>query len=407
MEKLGRIARTGCAVVLVAGVAWAQDWPQWRGPHRDGKTEGFSVPQKWPTALTQAWRVTVGLGDATPALVGGKLYVFARQGGDEVTACLNADDGQVVWQDKYATEPATGPSGRDHPGPRSSPVVTEGKAVTLGVRGVFSCLDSDTGVVRWRHDPFAGAVPRFFTAFSPIVVDGLAIAHFGKEGGGSVIAYDLSSGQEKWHWDGDGPTYASPVTMTVDGVKQVVMLTENDLIGLAVSDGALLWKVAVAPQRRFYSSATPIVDGQIVIYTGQGTGTRALKVEKQGDSFATTEIWANADLGTGYNTPVLKDSLIFGISDPGNHIYCLDARNGKALWTDTIRYGRFGTIVDAGPVLLALPTSALIVLKPSAESCKELARYPVADSQVYAYPVAAGKAIYIKDQENLTKWMIP
>src|SRR5205823_154868 len=110
--------------------AAAADWPQWRGPNRDNKVADFAAPAAWPTALAQKWKVTVGLGDASPALVGDKVYAFTRQGGDEVTTCLDAADGKVVWQDKYPAQAVAGPSAREHPGPRSSPAVAEGKVCT-------------------------------------------------------------------------------------------------------------------------------------------------------------------------------------------------------------------------------------------------------------------------------------
>src|SRR5439155_26143467 len=98
--------RTRC--VLVAGVLLAgaggvsaQDWPQWRGPNRDNKVSGFTAPTSWPKQLTQQWKSTVGLGDASPALVGDKIYVFTRQGDEEVISCLDAGSGKLVGQDKY------------------------------------------------------------------------------------------------------------------------------------------------------------------------------------------------------------------------------------------------------------------------------------------------------------------
>ena len=135
--NLRRAAMAGCVILLGAASAFAKDWPQWRGPNRDGKVKGFTAPQKWPTELTQKWKVTVGSGDATPALVGDKLYVFTRQGADEVTLCLNAANGKELWKDKYAAQAVTGAASR-HPGPRSSPAVANGKVVTLGVGGVLS-----------------------------------------------------------------------------------------------------------------------------------------------------------------------------------------------------------------------------------------------------------------------------
>jgi hypothetical protein len=143
----------------------------------------------------------------------------------------------------------------------------------------------------------------------------------------------------------------------------------------AAADGKLLWQVASHPQGRFFNSATPIVDGQTVIYTGQGKGTKAVKIEKQGEGFAAKELWSNADLGTGFNTPVLKDGMLFGFSDKGN-LFCLNAKTGQAAWTDpTRRGGNFAAILDAGSSLLALPSnSELIALKPGDKQYEEMAR---------------------------------
>ena len=95
-----KVVLAGCAILVLAGAALAQDWPQWRGPARDGKAGGFAAPAQWPTELTRKWQTTVGLGCSTPALVGEKLYVFARRGDDEVVLCLNAADGLEVWKEE-------------------------------------------------------------------------------------------------------------------------------------------------------------------------------------------------------------------------------------------------------------------------------------------------------------------
>lgn len=181
---LSNIVMSGCLVLISATSAFAQDWPQWRGVNRDGKVTGFTAPQNWPNELTEKWKVTVGTGDATPALVGGKLYVFVRQDTNEVTLCLDAGSGKELWKDEYEAQAVGGAASR-HPGPRSSPAVADGKVVTLGVGGVLSCLDAATGEVVWRKDPFPKVVPTFFTATSPIILDGMAVAHLG----GKAIAF--------------------------------------------------------------------------------------------------------------------------------------------------------------------------------------------------------------------------
>ncbi len=396
----------GCVALVGAAQVLAQDWPQWRGPHRDGKVTGFSAPQTWPETLTQKWKTTVGSGDATPALVGEKLYVFARQGENEVTLCLDAGNGKELWQDKYAAQAVTGP-GASHPGPRSSPVVAEGRIVTLGVGGVLSCLDATSGKKLWRRNDFPKAVPQFFTAMSPMIQDGLCIAHLGGRGNGAIMALDLATGEPKWKWTGEGPEYASPALLSVEGTKQIVTLTEQRVVGVALSDGELLWQLPFRPVGRASSNvATPIVDGQTVIYTGNGRGTMAVKIEKQGTGFAAKQLWSNEKLRSHFCTPVLKDGLLFGLSDRGN-FFCLDAKTGEAAWTDSARHGNFGAILDAGSVLLALPSkSELFVLKPTAAEYAELARIRVADKATYAHPVVAGNRVFVRDQDSVTLWIV-
>ena len=139
------------------------------------------------------------------------------------------------------------PSGQQHPGPRSSPTVADGKVITLGVRGTLSCLDAATGKVLWRKSDIEGT-PRFFTAMSPLVVNGLCIAQLGGSANGVAVAYDLSTGAEKWKWAGDGPAYGSPVRHV--GRRQQVDRHANQkrIVALNVADGKLVWEAPSRPR---------------------------------------------------------------------------------------------------------------------------------------------------------------
>jgi outer membrane protein assembly factor BamB len=396
---------------LALAAARADDWPQWRGPNRDGHVTGFQAPATWPKALTQKWKIPVGEGVATPALVGDKLYVFSRQDGNEVVRCLNAADGSEVWQDKYPTGGASGPSS-GFSGPRSSPTVADGKVVTLGVRGILSCLDAASGKKLWRKDDYKDSLPRFFVSCSPIVADGLCIVQLGGESGGAIVAYDLATGDQKWKWTGDGNAYASPVLLAADGTKMAVAETANNIVGIQVGNGRLLWKTPFPLSGRMaYNACTPMVEGQTVLFSGTGRGTRAVKVEKQGDGFAAKEVWSNPEASVQFNTPVIKNGLVFGISDKAS-LFCLNAQTGKTLWTapmptKTRRDQGYGSVIDAGPVLMAItPVSELMVFQPSDKEFQKVASYKVADDQVFAYPVVAGNRVFVKDQNSVTLWAI-
>ncbi len=393
-----------CVLLMSTCCVFAQDWPQWRGVNRDGHVEGFIAPQQLPVTLTQKWQTTVGTGNATPALVGDKLYLSTRQGGDEVTLCLSAADGSELWQDKYPAQEVTG-AASGHPGPRSSPAVADGKVVTIGVGAVISCLDAATGKLVWRKDPFPKVVNRFFGAVSPLIVDGMAIGYFGAAGNGAVIAYDLASGDEKWRWGAEGPDYGSPALLTVGGTKQIAMPTEKSVVGLSVADGKLLWQIPFPLARRAYNAATPIIDGQTLIYGGSQRGTKAWSIEKQGDAFAARELWSNPDIGVQFNTPVLRDGLLFGLTDSGK-LFCINAENGQTAWVDTAEHGRgFAAVVSAGPAILALPnTGELIAFEPRADAYTEVTKLKVADTPTYAHPVIAGNKMFVKDETALTLW---
>jgi outer membrane protein assembly factor BamB len=400
-----RILITVGSIGMLAG-ALAQDWPQWRGANRDAKASGFTAPKTWPKELTQKWKVPVGLGDATPALVGKRLYVFARQDADEVLRCLDAANGKELWQEKYAAQAVAGPAASAHSGPRSSPTVADGKIVTLGVGGVLSCMDAATGKLLWRKDDFSGAWPRFYTSSSPIITGGLCIAQLGSESNGGIVAYDLATGDQKWKWTGDGTAYASPVLLDVGKFKMVVTLTPRRIVGIDVTDGMALWDTPFPSQGRAYNAATPIVDGQTVIYAGAGRGTKAVKFEANDNGFKIKELWSNTNNAVQFNSPVLKGGQIYGLSQNGV-IFCLDAKDGKTLWTAELGGRGFGSIVDAGSVLLALtPKGELTVFEPSDKQYKKLAAYKVADTETYTYPIPAGKGLFVKDKDSLTLWNI-
>ncbi len=387
--------------LLFSPVIISQEWPQWMGANRDGRVTGFKVPAVWPATLTQEWKVKVGTGDATPVMSGGKLFLFTRQDSSEVVICLEAATGKEIWKTTYPAPAVTGPA-QSHPGPRSTPVIFENKLITFGVAGTLSCFELSSGKMLWQvHNPDLG-FPQFFTGMSPVVFDGKCIIHLGTRDKGQLVAFNINSGKPEWKWEGEGPAYCSPVLMNSGGTQMLVFLTEKSLVGVDAKTGTLLWQNPATVLSRFYNASSPTISGSNIYITGQGQGTRAFVVEKAAAGFATRELWANTTVGTKWTTLVLKDGFLYGLSDQ-RKLFCLNAANGESAWTDQTSNHDFGTVTDAGKVMVALPASSnLIFYVPDPLMYKELARYKVADTPVFTFPVFSGNLIYIKDAEHLT-----
>lgn len=408
-----RIVRRARAVALLVAVAVGAalapdsrggDWPQFRGPNRDGKATDFKAPKKWPEALAQKWKVTVGDGVATPALVGDKLYVFSREAGAEVTRCLNADTGKEVWKDKYDTE-FKGKGDQGYQGPRASPVVAGNMVVTFGVNGTLSGLKAATGEKVWRIE--TGNVPRFHTSSSPLVEGKFVVVQVGTENTGGVTAYDLATGDVKWQWTDEAASYASPVLMTLGTTKVVVAETDRSIVAIGLETGKTVWKTpfplaAKGPPN--YNASTPVLDGTKVLFSGIARGTKAVQVEKKGDAYSAKDLWTNKDSSAHYGTPVIKNGHMYLLTANDN-LVCVNVATGKTAWTQSVTGRRgYGNVVDAGPVLLAQTAAAgakLLVVDASEKEYTELAAYKVSDTEVYAYPIATGNRIYIKDKTSV------
>jgi outer membrane protein assembly factor BamB len=219
------------------------------------------------------------------------------------------------------------------------------------------------------------------------------------KGKAELTAFDLASGEVKWKCPGDAPGYGSPVLMTAGGVKQVVVQTEGNLIGAALADGKLLWKAALPAAR--YSTGTPVVDGSTVISAGQ-----AYEVAKTADVFAAKPGW-KGQAPHQYNTPVLKDGVLYGLmpAGRGTNLFAQDAKTGKTLWTDPTPRGECGEVVDAGAVLVLLSSNMeLAAFKPSKAGYEEVAKYKVADTATWSYPILAGKRVIVKDNTSVIAW---
>jgi outer membrane protein assembly factor BamB len=383
------------------------DWPQFRGPNRDGVAGAFDAPARWPDSLVRQWKVEVGAGHASPILVGNRVYVFARRGEREVMQALDAATGKTVWETGYEAAVTVNPAAKAHgPGPKSTPTFTGGRLYTLGMGGIVTAFDATKGNILWQV-PGTPVRPLYGTAASPLVDRGLVIVHVGGHDQGALTAFDAMTGKPRWAWSGDGPSYASAMPAEIDGVRQVITLTQKNVVGLAADTGSLLW------QRPFSTEydqniITPLVAGRTVIISGYQKPTAALTVTKKGTAWTVDEAWNNPAVSLYMADAVTSGGSLFGLSHRNSGQYfLLDLKSGKTTWTGQPRQAENAAIVRANDVIFALETDAeLVVGKAGADGFQESKRYKVADTATWAQPAISGNRIFVKDASTLALWTL-
>jgi outer membrane protein assembly factor BamB len=402
--------RSVVLIVLLSTVTLAQgtkpEWSQWRGPRRDG-TVTTPMPASWPAALTKRWEIAVGAGHSSPVVAGDRVILHARQGEKEITRAVALSSGKELWRDEYAAPYAVNSAARAHgAGPKSTPAVAAGRVFTFGIGGILSALDLKTGKLLWRTPPPA-LLPDFGTAMSPIVDGPLVIAHMGGVNNGALTAFDVATGKTRWQWNGDGPAYASPVIATIGGTRHVITQTQKSIVSVDAASGALLWQ---APFTTPYeqNSVTPVVSGDLLIYSGLEQGTTAVRIARKGNQWVASPAWKNEQIAMYMSTPVVSGTTLYGLSHRGSgQFFAIDLATGKTLWTTRGREGENASLLAAGSHLLLSTTNAeLIVARANPVKLEELRRYTVANSPVWAHPAVAPGALLVKDADKLICWSL-
>jgi outer membrane protein assembly factor BamB len=396
---------------LLSSIAVAQDWTQWRGPNRDGKVSGATLPQSWPETLKEEWRVTVGVGHATPVVSDGRIYVFARQGEEEVLLSLDAATGKELWRSaqpiSYQMHSAATGHGK---GPKSTPLVSKGNVYTFGITGLISCHDAKTGKLKWRETgkQFPNTSPWFGTAMSPVIDNGLLIAHLGGHDKGALTAFDSETGTVKWSNDLDGPAYASPMIVTLAGTRQVVNHTQKEFVGVDAATGKLLWRM---PAKSEYeeNSITTVSYKDMLIFSREAMGLTAIRLEKENGQLVPREVWNNKEQQLYLSSPVLRGNTLYGMSAmKKGQFFALDADTGKILWLSEGRMGENAALLNLNDqAILMLTNDAKLIVQPAeAKTYAPLVSYSIAKSPTWAHPVVVGKRLYIKDETTLVAYSL-
>ena len=294
-------------------------------------------------------------------------------------------------------------------GPKSTPVVDGGRLFTLGISGTLSAFDAATGKPLWRKTfdrEFDASSPDFGVAMSPLVDGGQVIVHVGGNKSGALMALDGATGTIKWQWKGDGPAYASPVIGSFGSSRQVITQSRAHVVGISAANGALLWSVPFTTAHD-QNVVTPIVSGDLVLYSGIEQPLTALRIRESAGKWTAERAWRADSVPMYMSTAVLSGGTLFGLTHRNKgQFFAVDPRSGKVLWTTKGREGENAALIAVGELLMATTTEGeLVIARRDAAKFDAIKRYTIAESPVWAHPVPAGRGVLIKDAEKLAYWV--
>lgn len=395
-------------LAVVAATSAAEEWSQYRGPSRDGQATMLQVPGVWPETLTEVWKVEVGEGISSPVVLGDRVYLITRQGDDEVVMALDLATGETQWKHGYAA-PYTAHSAavRFGQGPRSTPVVAEETVCFLGVDARFSCHDIADGRELWVRDFSDKSAPTETfcgSSISPLIHDGVVFVHLGDDLAGRLIAADLRTGRELWGWEGQGPGYASPLMLDIEGQPQLITFATTDLLSFEPTTGELLWRRPY-PDKWRENIVTPLIVGPRIVISDFENGTLSVWPKKTTEGWRVEDHWHNKELTQRMASPVTDGEVVFGFSDRRKgQLFVLDPNSGEVLWEGEGREGDNAVLAMAGKLLLVTGTDAVLrVLRWDGETLSEVRRYEIAESAVWAEPGWLADGLLVKDAHHLSR----
>jgi outer membrane protein assembly factor BamB len=399
----------GTALLLsLTSVALAApgDWPQFRGPNRDGTSAETGLLQELPPGGPPlAWKATgLGIGYSTVSVVGNRLYTIGENTESSWVVALDTADGKKVWSAKLGKPGAPGMPAFE--GPRSTPTVEDGLLVAVSQWGELVCFETATGKELWRKDydkDFGGKRPNWGFAESPLIDgDKVVVTPGGSEG--AVVALNKKMGALIWRSKEftDAPHYSSLVVAVIGGVRQYIQLTAESVAGIAAADGKLLWraprkgKTAVIP--------TPIYsDGYVYVTSAYGIGCNLLKVTAAGGKSTAEEVYANKVLGNKHGGVIKVGEFVYGHADDKGWT-CQDFKTGEAKWQDN-KLGKGSLIYADGRFYVrAEDKGTVILIGATPDGFTEHGRFEQpdrSDKKAWPYPVIAAGKLYLRDMDVL------
>jgi outer membrane protein assembly factor BamB len=405
-----RLVRCLPLFFLPACLSLAADWPQWRGPVRDGTLPGVTLPERLPEKLPLKWKQPIGGGYGGVAVAGGRVYVMDRQKEPrevERVLCFDADSGKPLWSHSYPVAYGKLDYGN---GPRSTPTVHDGRVYTFGALAHLHCLDAVTGKVLWQVDGVAdlkARIPTWGHSCSPLIDGERLLVQMGAPDG-CLMAFEYKSGKEVWRGLGDPPGYASPTILRTDTFRRLVYWTPDNIVGLDPEDGKVCWKVPF-PITYGVSISDIVWDGRTILASNYWTGSKALKLDAKGDNPELA--WEGKALSLLMSTPLVRAGKVYAI-DRFRGLKCLELTTGKVLWEGEMVVERGSnpqaSLIGAGSrVLLFNDRGELILGDLQPTGFKNLGTAKVLPGKPWAHHAYADGRVYARTDEEIVCIEVP
>ncbi|HKZ81797.1 MAG TPA: PQQ-binding-like beta-propeller repeat protein [Pyrinomonadaceae bacterium] len=393
---------TSGAIILVclctqAAAQAAGDWPQWRGPNRDGISKETGLLKQWPTqGPLLVWKASgAGRGYSSMAISNGRLFTMGLRGDREFVIALDVATGKEVWA------VAHGGAYRDSrgDGPRGTPTVDGDKLYALGGNGDLSCLEAKTGRTVWAMNilkKFGSENISWGISESPLVIGEKLLVNAGAAGA-SIVALNKKDGSLIWKSQSDKAGYSSGVPVTVGKNMQVVFFTQERALGLDPNDGKLLWEYP-RPANDVANVATPVVKGnRVFISSDYGTGAGLVEIKADGKA---SEVYFTKEMRNHHSSSVLVGDYLYGFSS--SILMAMRFDTGEIAWRD--RSVGKGSLVYADGHLYCFSENGVVgLVEATPEGYRETGRFRIQQDSLptWTHPVVAGGRLYLRDQDTI------
>jgi outer membrane protein assembly factor BamB len=377
------------------------DWAGFRGPEREGIVRGVSIDTDWVKhPPKQLWKQKVGPGWGTFAVVGDRLFTQEQLGDDEAVVCYDAATGNPIWrhfEKAKFTETIAGA------GPRATPTIADGKLYAVGATGILLCLKAEDGAEIWKTDITAdtgGVVPQWGYSSSPLVLNGLVVVYAGGPMGKGTAAFDAGTGKLTWASGDAMHGYSSAQRTVIDGIEQILMLSDCGLESFEPKAGQRLWeyKWFIKGMNRS-TQPTALGGGEFLIGTGVGSemGTRKLRVIHDSTTWKAEVVWESPRVRPYFNDGVVHAGHLYGFDD--KKLICVDLKDGSIRWDAGTKFGhgQLLLLADQGLLVIQAVDGKIHLLKAAPDEPTELGKLDAISGKTWNHPVVNRNRLYVRN----------